>query len=102
MTLKNNTHSEDTPTYSIRGRVVGGLVLSGLLVASIFGWAARADLAGAVVLNGEVAVDRNLRVVQHQDGGIVQDILVRAGDAVKAGDVLIQIDSAAARTERAI
>jgi HlyD family secretion protein len=102
MTLKNNTHSEDKQTYSIRGRVVGGLVLSGLLVASIFGWAARADLAGAVVLNGEVAVDRNLRVVQHQDGGIVQDILVRAGDAVKAGDVLIQIDSAAARTERAI
>jgi HlyD family type I secretion membrane fusion protein len=102
MTLKNNTPSEETQIYSIRGRVVGGMVLSGLLVAGIFGWAARADLSGAVVLTGEVAVDRNLRVVQHRDGGIVQEILVRAGDSVNAGDVLVQIDNTAAWSERAI
>lgn len=102
MTLKTNTSSEEKQIYSIRGRVIGGMVLSGLLVAGIFGWAARADLAGAVVLTGEVAVDRNLRVVQHRDGGIVQDILVGAGDAVNSGDVLIRLDNTAAWTERAI
>lgn len=102
MKLKNDISSDKKKIYSIRGRVIGGLVLSGLLVAGIFGWAARADLVGAVVLTGEVAVDRDLRVVQHRDGGIVQDILVRSGDTVNAGDVLIQIDNTAAWTERAI
>ncbi|MDG1119192.1 MAG: HlyD family type I secretion periplasmic adaptor subunit [Flavimaricola sp.] len=102
MKLNNDILSEKKKIYSIRGRVIGGMVLSGLLVAGIFGWAARADLVGAVVLTGEVAVDRDLRVVQHRDGGIVQDILVRSGDTVNAGDVLIQIDDTAAWTERAI
>lgn len=102
MTLKTNTPPAEEKVYSIRGRVIGGLVLTGLLVTGIFGWAARADLAGAVVLTGEVAVDRNLRVVQHADGGIVQDIMVSAGDAVEAGDVLIRLDNTAAWTERAI
>ncbi|BDW84685.1 MULTISPECIES: HlyD family type I secretion periplasmic adaptor subunit [Roseicyclus] len=102
MTLKTNTPPAEEQIYSIRGRMIGGLVLTGLLVTGIFGWAARADLAGAVVLTGEVSVDRNLRVVQHADGGIVQDILVSAGDAVNAGDVLIRLDNTAAWTERAI
>ncbi|MBY4893880.1 HlyD family type I secretion periplasmic adaptor subunit [Rhodobacteraceae bacterium N5(2021)] len=102
MKLKTTTTPADQPIYSIRGRVIGGLFLTGLLVTGIFGWAARADLAGAVVLTGEVAVDRNLRVVQHADGGIVQEILVSAGDAVEAGDVLIRLDNTAAWTERAI
>lgn len=94
--------SHDHQTYSIRGRVIGGILISALLLAAVFGWAARAQLAGAVVVTGEVAVDRNLRVVQHRDGGIVDQILVSAGDMVDEGDVLIRLDQAAASAERAI
>lgn len=91
-----------TQTYSIRGQVIGGMVLASLLVAGIMGWAARAKLEGAVVVMGEVAVERDLRVVQHRDGGIVGEILVGAGDMVQRGDVLLRLDDTSARTEKAI
>lgn len=94
--------TQDRMIYAVRGRVIGGIVLSALLMGGIFGWAARAELVGAVVVTGEVTVDRNLRVVQHRDGGIVEAILVNAGDVVQAGDILIRLDRAAASTERAI
>lgn len=102
MTLNTYKTSNEQQIYSIRGRVIGGLAISALLVAGVFGWASRAELAGAVVVTGEVAVDRNLRVVQHRDGGIVQEILVSEGDAVREGDVLIRLDNTTAWTERAI
>ena len=102
MKAKATSPAVNQSIYSIRGRVISGLILIVLLVTGIFGWAARANLVGAVVLTGEVAVDRNLRVVQHADGGIVQEILVNAGDAVEEGDVLIRLDNTAAWTERAI
>lgn len=88
--------------YGVRGRVIFGLVLTGLLATGIFGWAARSELAGAVVVAGEVSVDRDLRVVQHLDGGIVEAIFVEPGDHVKRGDVLIRLDSTRARSERDI
>jgi HlyD family type I secretion membrane fusion protein len=91
-----------TVSYPIRGRVIAGLVMIGLLGTGVFGWAARANLAGAVVVAGEVSVDRDLRVIQHRDGGIVKGINAVAGDFVAPGDVLITLDDTRARTERAI
>ena len=91
-----------TQAYSIRGQVISGMVLASLLVAGVMGWAARAKLEGAVVVMGEVAVERDLRVVQHRDGGIVGEILVSAGDMVQRGDVLLRLDDTSARTEKAI
>lgn len=97
----SNTDAE-SGIYSIRSRVLGGFVVTGLLIGGIFGWASQAEVAGAVVVTGEVAVDRNLRVVQHRDGGIVQEILAQAGYSVSQGDILIRLDDTSARMERAI
>lgn len=102
MTLEKSKKSKDRHAYSIRGRVICGVMLCSLLIGGVFGWASRADLVGAVVVTGEVAVDRNLRVVQHLDGGVVDDILVKAGDKVSKGDILVRLDRTAAATERAI
>jgi HlyD family secretion protein len=99
MTKTFSKTDADSGIYSIRSRVLGGFVVTGLLIGGIFGWASQAEVAGAVVVTGEVAVDRNLRVVQHRDGGIVQEILAQAGDSVAQGDILIRLD---ARMERAI
>jgi HlyD family type I secretion membrane fusion protein len=98
---KNPNNSQDA-IYSIRGRVIAGLVMASLLVAAIFGWAANANLASAVVVSGEVSVNRDLRVVQHRDGGIIKDILANAGDQLREGDILLRLDDTSARTERAI
>jgi len=65
---------------------VGAILVLVLLVA---GWTALAPVSGAVIAGGSVKVDMYRRTVQHQEGGIVGEILVRDGTRVKAGDPLI-------------
>lgn len=82
------------------------IVWSGLLVIAVFfggfgGWAVLAKLSSAVVANGSVKVDLNRKTVQHREGGIVQEILVREGDKVQEGQALVilsdsQVDSTVA------
>ncbi len=60
----------------------GGFVLWGLL----------ASLDRAAVADGTVVVDSNKKSVQHLEGGIIKELLVRDGDQVKAGDVLLRLD----------
>jgi HlyD family type I secretion membrane fusion protein len=58
----------------------------------IGGWAAVAPLGSAVIAQGVLAVDNNKKTVQHYEGGIVKQILVREGDHVEAGQVLFRLD----------
>lgn len=67
---------------------IGAILVLVLLVA---GWAALAPVSGAVIAPGSVKVDMYRRTVQHQEGGIVGEILVRDGTKVKAGDPLITL-----------
>ena len=64
-----------------------------LLAFGVFGtWAATAPLASGVVAHGVVVVSTNRKVIQHLEGGIVSEILVREGDIVEPGDVLVKLD----------
>ena len=56
-------------------------------------WAFTAPLASAVVAQGVVAVDTKRKKIQHLDGGIVKELLVRDGDVVKAGAVIVRLDA---------
>jgi HlyD family type I secretion membrane fusion protein len=56
------------------------------------GWSAVARLDSAVVADGAVAVESNRKTIQHLEGGIVREILVRDGDIVRQGDTLIRLD----------
>jgi HlyD family type I secretion membrane fusion protein len=69
----------------------GGLAIAATL-AALLAWAALAPLSGAIVASGVVKVDSNRKTVQHRDGGIVREILVREGDAVIAGQPLVVLD----------
>ena len=60
-------------------------------------WAALAPLDEGVPGPGTVALDTKRKAVQHLSGGIVEQVLVREGDEVKEGQVLIKLDSAVAR-----
>jgi HlyD family secretion protein len=83
-------------------RLVLGLSLIGLMVASIGGWAATTPIAGAVIASGFVVVESNTKKVQHPTGGIVADIAVKNGDVVNAGDILIKLDETQARANLGI
>ncbi|HET9025045.1 MAG TPA: HlyD family type I secretion periplasmic adaptor subunit [Burkholderiaceae bacterium] len=54
-------------------------------------WSAAAPLAGAIVARAQVKVELNRKTVQHQEGGIVREILVREGQHVRAGDLLVVV-----------
>ena len=64
------------------------LLTFGLTVA----WSCLAPLASAVVAPAIVKVDSNRKKIQHQEGGVIKEVLVRDGDRVKAGDVLVRLD----------
>ena len=66
--------------------VIGGL-------GSFLLWASFAPLDKGVPLSGTVAVASNKKAIQHEAGGTVEAILVKEGDTVKAGDVLVRMNN---------
>lgn len=87
---------------SIRNYSVLAFVTMLILVIGFGGWAATAKLSGAVIGHGVVVVDGNVKKIQHRAGGIVGEILVRNGDRVAVGDLLIRMDDTITRANLAI
>jgi adhesin transport system membrane fusion protein len=54
-------------------------------------WAAIAEVREVAVAKGELTPIGKIQVVQHLEGGIVDDVLVRAGSNIKAGDPIIRL-----------
>jgi len=80
------------PFRSIQRHIVFGTAIVVFILFGIGGWAATMELGGAVVAQGSLVVDSNVKKVQHLSGGIVKEIRVREGDHVKAGEVLVRLD----------
>ena len=77
--------------------------LSLLLLFGGFGvWAAATRIAGAVVATGQVEVQSQRQIVQHPDGGVVDEIFVKDGDLVAAGQPLLRLDGSLLTTELTI
>ncbi len=91
---------------SLRAALVAWLVAGSVIVASVFvalgGWAFTAPIAQAVIADGTVKVDSNRKRVQHLEGGTVSEILVRDGDRVRMGDVLVRLDETRAKASLGI
>ncbi len=79
-----------------------GFVTLFLLVFGVGGWAVATQLSGAVIAHGKLVVDTNVKKVQHPTGGVVGELLVKEGDRVKQGDVLVRFDATQARASLAI
>ncbi|PTM98552.1 HlyD family type I secretion periplasmic adaptor subunit [Mycoplana dimorpha] len=73
-----------------------------LLLGGMAAWGALTRINGAVVAGGIIEVASNRQVVQHLTGGVVGKILVRDGDKVDAGDVLMRLDDTFDRSELAV
>jgi len=91
-----------TTRQSIRKHLLAGLVLVLVMGAGLGGWAATAELSGALIAPGSVVVDSNVKKVQHPTGGVVGEVLARDGDVVKTGDVLVRLDDTVTRANLAI
>lgn len=85
------------PFRDIRATTLWGGALLLVLLGTVGVWAATAPLSGAVIAQGQVVVESNVRRIQHPTGGVVGEILVSDGDRVKTGDVLVRLDETTAR-----
>lgn len=87
---------------SIKRHVLIVGLLGAVLVFGIGGWAATASLSGAVVGDGMVIIDENVKKIQHLTGGIVSELVVKEGDHVQAGDLLLRLDATSIRASLGI
>ncbi len=77
------------------------IILGGWMMIIVFGflglWAAFAPLASAAIAPGKVILSGNKKTIQHLEGGVVDEIYIREGQTVKAGQPLIRLNETAAR-----
>jgi len=82
---------------AVRRHARAGLAVVVLMFGGVLVWAATADLSGAVVASGFVTVESNVKKVQHPTGGVVGELLVREGQEVAAGQIVLRLDETATR-----
>ena len=92
------SRDQDDPRYAIRKLNLIGFAIVALLLGGFGGWAATSQLSGAVIAPGTIVVESNIKKVQHPTGGIVGEILVREGDSVEAGQVVMRLDDTVTRS----
>jgi adhesin transport system membrane fusion protein len=87
-------HTLEDLSARIKPRAASNVLLWTIIafMAAFFIWAAVAKLDTTVRGMGRVMPSAQLQVVSNLEGGVIQDIIVRAGQAVRRGDPLIRLD----------
>ncbi|MFC5551301.1 HlyD family type I secretion periplasmic adaptor subunit [Massilia aerilata] len=83
----------DARSFSRVGWLIVVLGLGGFLLWGLF-----APLDKGVPLSGTVAKESNRKAIQHMTGGTIKEILVKDGDVVKEGQVLVRMNGTLARS----
>jgi HlyD family secretion protein len=86
------------PRRTIRKLNLAGLGITIVLVGGAGGWAATAQLAGAVIAQGTIVVESDVKKVQHPSGGVVGEIFVKEGSEVEEGQVVLRLDDTVTRS----
>ncbi len=79
---------------SLRGTVLAGFMVIVAFVGLGAGWSLFARLDSAVIAAGLMVVDSHRKTVQHLEGGILRELLVKEGDLVRAGQTVALLDTA--------
>ena len=87
---------------AVKQQIRIGLAVVGILAMFLIVGAAWAHLDSAVMSYGVVQAEGNRKVVEHPDGGVISAILVKEGDLVKQGQVVMRLDPTQANTSLAI
>src|SRR5215218_5591451 len=83
----------------LRSVVIAGNVLTFGFVVGFGLWSFVAPLESAAIAMGVLESESSRKTVQHLEGGIIEEILVRDGDNVEAGQPLIRLDAARVRSK---
>ena len=86
-----------TPFERVRLLAASAFALVGVFVIGFGVWAVQAPLESAAIAGGAIEAESSRKTVQHLEGGIVARILIKDGDEVAGGQVLIRLDDTKAR-----
>lgn len=87
----------ETPFQRLRLLAASAFTIVGVFVIGFGAWATHAPLESAAIAGGAIEAESSRKTIQHLEGGIVGRILVKDGDEVTAGQVLIRLDDTKAR-----
>lgn len=79
------------PVKQTSNAITFGILIIILAMAGCSTWMSVAPLEGAIIGVGEVTNLDRRTTIQHQEGGIVSEVLVREGDAVRSGTPLVEL-----------
>jgi HlyD family type I secretion membrane fusion protein len=82
---------------SARGLIFTGFALIAAFFLGFGGWASLVTLENAVMGDGVVTVENVRQPVQHRDGGLVRELLVKEGMRVEKGQPLLRLDTTEAQ-----
>lgn len=96
------TDQEANLTDSLSRHLRWGAASLVLLLGGSLTWAMLTNLSGAVIASGVVAVEGSVKTIQHPTGGVVAELLIKEGQRVAAGDVLLRLDATLPAASQAI
>ncbi|HEX8955677.1 MAG TPA: hemolysin D, partial [Burkholderiaceae bacterium] len=106
--LAKNTGVTDVVVHDVPEEIVNldsrkharlGWLIVLLGVGGFMIWACFAPLDKGVPASGFVSVASNRKTIQNYGGGVVDDILVKDGDVVKAGQLLVKMNDTAVKSQ---
>jgi HlyD family type I secretion membrane fusion protein len=86
--------AENTINYGVKALIIFAILF--------LGWAVFLPIKSASIADGVVVLDFNRKTIQHLEGGIIDQILVKEGQIIKEGDVLLYLHDIKAKTEQQI
>jgi HlyD family secretion protein len=94
MPEKSSHHYESSIRHGIKSLVIFAVIF--------LAWSAFLPIESASIADGVIVLDFNRKTIQHLEGGIIDQILVKEGQEVNKGDVLLYLHDIKAKTEQQI
>ena len=95
-----NKKFEEESRNIARKPIVIGMWATLLLFGSFMLWSVTAQVNSTAIANGKIVVDSNKKIVQHLEGGIIEEIFVQSGDKVNEGDKLVRLSETSAKANQ--
>ena len=86
--------AENTINYGVKALIIFAVLF--------LGWAVFLPIKSASIADGVIVLDFNRKTIQHLEGGIIDQILVKEGQTINQGDVLLYLHDVKAKTEQQI
>ena len=97
--ILNRKFEEDSRNIA-RKPIVIGMWATLLLFGSFMLWSVTAQVHSTAIANGKIVVDSNKKIIQHLEGGIIEEIYVQSGDKVEGGDRLVRLSETSAKANQ--